>query len=172
MLERLAFWAILTNKTVQVLVGAALLRAVRVSEIDFALEELLNRRVVAELNSVVHRDRMYWEPSQRDLDDVRHWSGMERLHLSDYYVARCAIVDGQQAVPRIVLRAVDQIGFPVADAPLSRHGRRSVTNMPFVWLPILFTRAIRHTRLALESKKFLSGLPVTMDPAVDGTLAH
>jgi len=44
--------------------------------------------------------------------------------------------------------------------------------MPLVGLPEVLPSAIRDPRLSLEPQEFLSCLPIAVNPAVDGPLAH
>lgn len=86
----------LADQTVEVLVGAALLGAVHVGEIYLALEQLLDRLVMAELETVVERDRVDGETTERNLDDVSNKMGIQTVNFPNDAEARGAVDQRQK----------------------------------------------------------------------------
>lgn len=172
MRERFAFREIFADETVRILVGTALLRAVRIGKIDAALEKLLDRSVVREFEPVVHGDGMNGETVERDLEHVRDHARMGGPQLSDDGETCRTIVDRQKAVPGSITCAVHKVRFPVASPTFALHDGRPFADMTLVRLPSALFRAIWNTRAALEAQELLAGLPVAMNPIVYRPLAY
>ncbi len=117
--EGLALWEPFPDESVRVLVSASLLWTVRVGEKYFAFEQFLDRLVVTELSPVINRDGVNGEPLERNRHDVGDRPWAQGAQLPNDNIARQPIHQREEAMTRIVLGTVHEIGFPVSDASLA-----------------------------------------------------
>jgi len=109
-----AFWEVLPQQAVEVLVGASLPGMVRRRKITFDRVNLFKRGVIMELRAVVKSDRldalaMLGQGHQRRLRGLQHRARAQLLHDRK---AALALHQGQHAMALVA--AHDRVAFPVA----------------------------------------------------------
>jgi hypothetical protein len=170
--ERLSLGEELSDKAIVILVCTALLWTVGVGEVDFALQQFLNRFVMAKLDPVVERDGMNGETTERYLDDMCDHVWIQSPYLPDDAEARCSINQREKGMERVVPDPMHQVAFPITGTAPFSDDSRSFADMSFVGLPEAFSGSIRYARPTLEAQILFAALPTTVNPVVYGLMTQ
>jgi hypothetical protein len=164
--ERLPLWVELAQQSIEVFVGAPLLRTVRIREEHFAAHRFLHGLVVRKLDTVIECERVNRPLFERQTNDFRHDAWTECLHLSHNVRPARSVNQREERVPRVVFDTVHEIALPIARADLFLNDLGSLADMPFIRLPRPLPLSVCESRAALKPQQKLSALPHAVRPIV------
>lgn len=170
------FRQVLSERTVEVLVGAALPRVVGRRKVEEHVCRLLDLRVVVKLGAVVGGDGLeaILVAANQRRHTARHPSGTAIRQLPDHRVARLPLDQRHHTVLHSARN--HRVDLPMAHAPTGLHGCRSFRNValpresPSAVVAVV-TLPSELRRLAKASVQISSLELVLPDVAVDGLVA-